>query len=597
MLGGRFFSPRTVVLFSTICLAVSASGGDKLGPHLRQALLSLRPGGSIPVWVFFSDKGRHEWSGGAIPQSLVSPRSLARRRKVRPPGELVDDTDLPVEQSYVDSLLLTGAQVRQRSRWFNAVSIAASEEIIPRMEALACVRRLELVWRSRREPDIAVAGEAAIPAHLPRRTVSSSLPDLNYGLSLPQVETINIPAVHNTGNFGQGVIVGSFDNGFRLLEHEVFDSLRPRIMATYDFVDHKVSVVPNDPNSPFGYHGIATLSTLAGYRPGELIGPAFGASFILARTENDSSETPIEEDNWVAAMEWADSIGVDVTSTSLGYLTYDSPHPSWTWEDMNGNTTLITRAADMAVAKGIVVVNSAGNNGFNGQHNTLNAPADGDSVITVGAVSPDGVRAGFSSVGPTTSVPPRIKPDVMATGTTILCASATDPHGYDYQQGTSFSCPLTAGVVAMILHAHPDATPLQVRDELRSTASQSTSPDNTMGWGVIDAYAAVFGSNPGEFRLDHNFPNPFPTPGNPSTTIPFTLSEPSHVSVIVFDVLGREVSRLVNDDLPEGQGRAVWAGTNNSGKNVASGVYFCRVMVSGASGRSFSDTQKISLIR
>ena len=201
--------------------------------------------------------------------------------------------------------------------------------------------------------------------------------DLAYGPSLLQDSLENIPAVHASGNSAQGVLIGFFDNGFRLLSHQAFDSLRSRIIATYDFVDHKVSVAPDNPSTSFGSHGINTLSTIAGYEPGQLLGPAFGASFVLARTENDSSETPVEEDNWARAIEWADSLGIDVASTSLGYLTYDAPYTSWTWSDMDGKTTVITRAAEMAVAKGIIVVNSAGNDAVAraGQPNTLIAPA------------------------------------------------------------------------------------------------------------------------------------------------------------------------------------------------------------------------------
>ncbi len=181
-----------------------------------------------------------------------------------------------------------------------------------------------------------------------------------------------------------------------------------------------------------------TLSTIGGYTSGTLIGPAYGASYILLRTENDSSETPFEEDKWIAGIEWADSIGVQVTSTSLGYLDYDAPYKSWTWQDMNGRTTPISRAAAMAVRKGIIVVNSAGNNGIGPNfpnQNTLNAPADADSVLAVGALTPAGSRASFSSVGPTTSIPPRIKPDVMAQGTSVVVADPYNRLGIHLRTG------------------------------------------------------------------------------------------------------------------------------------------------------------------
>jgi hypothetical protein len=256
-----------------------------------------------------------------------------------------------------------------------------------------------------------------------------------------------------------------------------------------------------------GTHGTMTLSTIGGFSSGNLIGPAFNSTYILAKTENTDSETPIEEDNWIAAMEWADSIGVDVTSTSLGYIDFDPPWPSYTWMDMDGNTTVITNGADYAAQIGIVVVNSAGNEGYNSSHNTLGAPADGDSVITAGAVNSDGSRASFSSVGPT--VDGRIKPDIMALGSWNVVADPYNDYSFTYANGTSFSCPLSAGVAALILSANPSLTPMQVRDAMRNTASQNTNPDNLYGWGILNALAAVnyFPPAPTTFQLSVNIAN------------------------------------------------------------------------------------------
>lgn len=590
------------VALIALCLSPLLFAGNKSGQLLISSLPLLKPNDQVLVWVFFADKGRHETTGSSIAHDVVSERSLLRRQRVRTSGELVDYTDLPVEQSYIDSLTGQGAQIRQRSKWFNGVSVAATRSQIEQIQTLSFVCALELVWRARREIQFAPDAHLAPPAASFTPDRNSSILDLNYGPSLAQVQSVNVPAVHNTGNYGQGIVVGVFDNGFRLLNHEVFDSLRTRIVATYDFVDHKVSVVPNDSRANFGAHGVVTLSTLGGYKPGELIGPAFGASFILARTENDSSETPIEEDNWVAAIEWADSIGVDVTSTSLGYLDYDPPYASWTWENMDGNTTLITKAADMAAGKGIVIVNSAGNNGFSPLHNTLNAPADGDSVLTVGATTAGGTRATFSSVGPTTSIPARIKPDVMAMGAPVHCASPTDPIGYTYQQGTSLSCPLAAGVAALMLRAKPHATPVEILNAMRMTASQANAPDNLMGWGVINAFAAINSLTggvqfPGSFILGDSYPNPFPTPANPSTTIGFILSEQSEVTLRIFNTLGQEVRTVISDQRTSGEFSVPWDGRNNSGIRVASGVYFYVLTVKGSSGKSLAETKKLVVLR
>jgi serine protease AprX len=462
--------------------------GGKISARLERVLGKFTPSEQAVVWVYFTDKGSHEAHRFSVPPTVVTERSLQRRAKVRTATTLVDYSDLPVDQSYVEQVAPRVIRVRQRSKWFNGVSVMATRTQIHDLEALPIVKQIDLLARfprnrSEREENGLEESGGIYPAS-PTGTNS-----LNYGASYTQLNQIGIPAIHDMGNHGEGVLVGVFDNGFRLLTHQAFDSLN--IIATYDFVDHKVSVVPNNPSTSFGAHGVNTLSTIGGYRPGQIIGPAFKAGYILARTENDSSETPVEEDNWTAAIEWADSIGVEVTSTSLGYSTFDPPYASWTWEDMNGNTTVITRAADMAVARGIVVVNSAGNEGYNASRNTLIAPADGDSVFTIGAVDSFGVRSSFSSVGPTTSVPARIKPDVMAMGTAVRVASATNPTSYTRSNGTSFSCPLAAGAAALMVCAWPNATPVQIMDALRFTANQASNPDNSYGWGILNTFAAM----------------------------------------------------------------------------------------------------------
>jgi subtilisin family serine protease len=224
------------------------------------------------------------------------------------------------------------------------------------------------------------------------------------------------------------------------------------------------------------------------------VGPAFGAHFILAKTENTDSETPVEEDNWAAAAEWAESLGADVISSSLGYLEYDSPFPSYTFRDMNGQTAISTRAAEMAAARGVVVVSSAGNSGPDPQHNTLGAPADGAHVLAIGAVTAAGTRTSFSSVGP--SADGRVKPDLAAQGQAVRVALPGTVNRYGTANGTSFSCPLTAGVVALLLQVNPGAGVDDVAAVLKATASQAAAPDNLLGWGIVNAHAATLGWSP-----------------------------------------------------------------------------------------------------
>ena len=581
------------LLFALQVFLLPSFGNERIGGRLRSFL---ETGSQEPlfVWIHFADKDPVEIRKLSTPHLLVSDRSIQRRLKARASEAVVDHMDIPINDDYIADVERIVGRIRHRSRWFNAVSAQIRSDQIRDLLQLHFVKKIELMARFRRAPFDEFQEEAAEASSRPSHVMRSAS-SLDYGPSFNQVNLINVPAVHDSGNFGQGVIVGVFDNGFRLLSHEVFDSLS--ILATYDFVDHKVDVVPNNPSSGFGGHGINTLSVIAGYEPGQLIGPAFGASYVLARTENDSSETPFEEDNWIAAIEWADSIGVDVTSTSLIYREYDPPFQSWTWEDMDGNTTMITRAADLAVSKGIVVVNAAGNFGESsiaGQ-NTLGAPADGDSVITVGAVDPTGARASFSSVGPTTSIPPRTKPDVMAQGTLIQVASSTIPTGYSsFASGTSFACPLAAGVAALLVHAVPTATPIEITNSMRQTASNRSAPNDLIGWGILDAVAAIeylrlSEMAPDNFILTQNYPNPF----NSRTTISFGLPVPAFAAVEVFDVLGQKIRDFPGEYLGAGSHARVWDGRDARGALVSSGVYLYRLIAISEAGTFILDRKSI----
>jgi hypothetical protein len=468
--------------FILISIPLFASQPEKFGKLLSKKLQFMLENEQTLVMIYLTDKGDLQRYSASKTQPFVSERTLKRRMKVLPQESLINQHDFPLEQTYVHAIERGVVQVRHQLKWFNAVSALVTKQQIEELQQLPFVKEIELVGRWRVNRQLEEVQEAT---EIPQKYLQTSDVTLNYGASFKQLDQINVPAVHNLGIFGQGVVIGVFDNVFRLLSHEAFDSLN--IIAQYDFVDHKESVIPNNPSQ--GGHGVNTLSTIGGFKPGQLIGPAFKADYILARTENDSSETPIEEDNWAKAIEWADSIGVDVTSTSLGYLGYDPPYPGWTWQDMDGNSTVITRAADRAVQLGIVVVNSAGNEGYDPTHNTLVAPADGDSVIAAGAVDSLGNRVSFSSVGPTSDG--QTKPDIMAMGYRVYVASSLNPTGYGRVNGTSFSCPLSGGVAALILCANPSLTPMQVRDAMRNTASNAVSPNNLMGWGILDALAAI----------------------------------------------------------------------------------------------------------
>lgn len=474
----------------TILLIVLASGilmgqapYEKYSEQLKSEITTTQANEKILCWIFFTDKGNNVHEYISSPNSVVSEKSLKRRSKVLSKSNLLSYADVPVNEFYLNELENMGISVKQKSKWFNGVSAYVSKDVLSQIASLNFVKQIDIVYQLKKDYKEPVDENKTESLFIEQ---PAGIYSYNYGNSYTQLEQIGVPAVHNLGITGQGVTVAVMDAGFNRLSHESFQSMN--IIAAWDFVNNDPGV-GDSADMGTGTHGTQTLSTIGGFKEGKLIGPAFTADYILAKTENTDSETPIEEDNWIAAVEWADSIGVDVTSTSLGYITFDAPFQSYTWQSMDGNTCRITIAADLAVARGIVVVNSAGNEGFHSTQNTLGAPADGDSVIAVGAVGSSGTRVSFSSVGNT--VDGRIKPDVMAMGSGVVVASTYSNTNYSSASGTSFSCPLAAGVAALILSHNPSLTPMQVRDAMRNTASRANNPDREYGWGILNTLQAI----------------------------------------------------------------------------------------------------------
>jgi subtilisin family serine protease len=446
--------------------------------------------GSPKVWIFFRDKGPQGSAKNSAAfhkaAAALSPRALQRRAKVLPQNALIEITDLEICPAYLDELARMGLRPIVRSRWLNAVSVEASREQVQALQKLPFVTGVQAVARLRVPPPV--------PTAVPNSQLSkaNAVHRFAYGASLAQMEQIGAANLHDAGITGRGVLVGMMDSGFRWQDHEAFDRLA--VVSEFDFVKND-GVTRNEPGDPAGQdsHGTGTLSTIAGFQPGELIGPAFESQFLLAKTENIASETHAEEDFWAAAIEWMETQGVDLTSTSLGYNTFDTGQSSYTQAQMDGNTAIITKAAEIAASKGVIVVNSAGNEG-DGSWRIITAPADGPNVIAVGAVASNGGLVGFSSRGPTADG--RFKPDVMAMGLGVRTVVSSSQSDYTFSAGTSFSCPLVAGVVAQILSAHPELTPQQVLNTLRGTASRALSPDNDFGYGIVNARAAVTAFGP-----------------------------------------------------------------------------------------------------
>ncbi|MEE9166843.1 MAG: S8/S53 family peptidase, partial [Candidatus Neomarinimicrobiota bacterium] len=320
--------------------------------------------------------------------------------------------------------------------------------------------------------------------------------------------------------------------------------------------------------------------------------PAYGARFLLAKTEIIDEEIEQEEDNFVAALEWGEVLGAQVASSSLGYIDW------YSYCDMDGNTAVTTRAVDIAVSLGVVCVTAAGNQGAESPPENpcdtlthyIMAPADADSVISVGAVNGSGTIAHFSSRGPTFD--DRIKPEVCAKGVATACASPADSVSYTFKSGTSLSTPLVAGAAAVILSAHPDWAPMDVRKALIMTASRADSADNEYGYGVVDVWAAINfdpsavelpSTLPSGFWLSQNYPNPF----NVSTGIAYDIPRSGRVSLAIFDLLGKQVETLVNGETPAGRYSVQW-----DGSRFSSGIYFAHL-----NAGDFSETRKLILLK
>lgn len=573
------------VIISSYCVALAAEAAapsrGKDSTALQAALSATAPGERVRAWVYFTDK-----RDGRAGRFTDHARARRERNRVS-----IDSFDIPVTNDYRAAVARTGARVKHTSRWLNAISIDATAEQIARIATLPFVLRLDRV-NTLREP-LPVTPHELDPLDMQSAPESQTF-SLDYGPSLTQNQQIGVPALHDLGLSGAGVLIAMLDTGFNNPTHEAIIDID--VLATWDFVNNDAVVYDQPGQAGSGNHGCYTLSALGGYEPGDLIGPAYGASFVLAKTENTEWERHVEEDDWIAGAEWADSLGADIISSSLGYSTgFTNGEPSYTWSDMDGNTTIIAIGADIAASRGILVVNSAGNGGFVSlPQNTLGSPADGDSVLAIGAVDASGTRASFSSVGP--SADGQIKPDVMALGVAVVCASPFGASDYFGVGGTSLACPLVAGGAALLLEANPNASNIDIMNALRQTASLAGAPNREYGYGIVNLVAArnqiltgvgaPAASAVAVLHLPH--PNPF----NPTTSIGYDLHQRTHVTLSIFDVRGELVTTLVDEEQAPGSKSIVWNARDRHGNALASGVYLCRLHAGGA-----EQTRKLVLLK
>ncbi len=417
--------------------------------------------------VLFTDKAGSPYAVDR-PEEFLTERAIQRR--VKQQIELTA-ADLPVNPNYIAGVKATGAYVYYATRWFNGVVVSANTE------QLEAIRELPYFKGIERDRMLAPANLVTARTGVSEQADKfEKVAELDYGLSRTQLELMGVPALHNKGYTGSGMLIGVLDSGFTNADSQDYLTdlyAGGRVLDTYDFVANETNVY-NDHS-----HGLNVLSTIAARKEGTLIGAAFDAGFVLYRTENAPNETLYEEVTWLLAAERADSIGVDIINTSLGYSTFDNAADDYTYADMDGHTAIISRAARMAARTGMLLVISAGNEG-NKAWTYITAPADVDSVLTVGAVNASLQRAPFSSIGP--NAEGTLKPDVVGLGSAVRVGNSAG--GVSSSMGTSFSAPLVSGFAALIWQMHPDKTAQEIIGLLKSMGHQAANPDSELGYGV-----------------------------------------------------------------------------------------------------------------
>lgn len=521
-------------------------------------------------WVSFSDK-THTPYCTCRPAEFLSARSLARRQRAQVP---VLEEDLPVDPAYLKALRATGVQVHSTSRWLNAAAIIADTNTVKLVRKLPFVRQVEYIGKHiyPKNP----------PNRLPkRRTVWDSIPSAGkrataLGYAAYQNAQLGQPFLYWAGHRGEGIWVAVMDGGFINVDTmPFFDSIaiKGRLFQGWDFVERDGAVFES------AQHGTSVLSVMAANLPGYFVGTAPDATYFLVKTEDTGGEFPVEETNWIAGAEWADSIGVDIINASLGYTHFNDTSLNHRYRDLDGRTAIGSRGAAIAARKGMIICNSAGNSGDE-PWRYIGVPADAPGVIAVGAVDAEGKRAGFSSVGPTPDG--RIKPDLCAPGDQVVVAGYSGT-ALGMSSGTSLASPMLAGALASLWSAYPEKTAAEILAAAFDNADDRAKPTPQRGYGVPDMAQALLqlggfahgnhlnDAGKGFFAFDRD-----------KGTLDFLLTVPppaAHGPVRLVDALGQSwptgkitlrtnrLSTLSIDglsQLPPGAYRVVWPGKNEA---------------------------------
>jgi len=526
---------------------------------------------------FFEDKNNSPYSL-SNPQQYLSSRAIARRNAHNIP---LDSSDLPVNPAYIQGVAATGATVLNVTKWFNGIIVeTSSSSVLAAIAVLPYVKNFNVVGRPA-SPN-PVPNKFSKEEIIPLQTNQSSFlrtASFNYGQSANQINMIGLESLHTAGYSGNNMLIAVLDAGFlQANTMTCFDSLfqQNRLLASWDFVDREADVF--DDNS----HGTSVLSCMAANVPGDYIGTAPHASYLLLRSEDAGSEYLIEEYNWSVAAEYADSAGADVINSSLGYFTFDDASQNHTYGDMDGNTCPAAIAADKAASRGIIVTSSVGNEG-NSPWNYLITPADGDSVMAVGGVDAFSTYVGFSSNGPSSDG--RVKPDVSAQAfQTVLFSpwSGTTPVSGN---GTSFSGPIIAGAAACLWQSSPQHSNMEIIQAIRRSASQFNNPDSNLGYGIPNFSFANNLLGLMNVTIPANTPlHVYPNPSEAGTEIKaLYLSKTSEMlSVSLYDTEGRKLQQMQIQS--DGFGYTMI----RLNPKIQSGVYFLKVI-----GRDGEQTARI----
>ena len=501
------------------------------------------------AWVYFNDKPNAAFYL-SNPLQMLSQRALDRRTAQ---GIILDNTDVPIAQTYIDQVTAaTGITVMAKSKWLNALHVRGTQADIQLLTNLTFVNHIQFANTSLNSRHSNTIQKTTVIQPVNKQL--EVLTDFNYGGSSNQIQMLNGHLLHQQNYTGQGKIVAIMDGGFPGVNTaSPFQRLRDNnlILGGYNFPDRNTSIYTR--NS----HGTSVLSCMAGYVDNQLVGTAPDAQYYLFITEDTYSENPVEESYWVEAAEMADSLGVDVINTSLGYFEYDNPDYSYSYSDMNGIKTFAARGADKAFSKGMICVTSAGNSG-NSANPHIATPADAITTLTVGAVDSSENYVSFSSIGP--SFDGRVKPDVCAKG---YLASVSNASGNIVNaNGTSFSSPILAGMVATFWSAVPNMTNAQIVQFVKESADIYANPTIYKGYGVPDFQLALTNA----LSVD-SYENDsiilYPNPVQDRLTIVFPESETTS-KLVLYNNIGQQLEEFVISE------------TNPTIylDNLASGLYF-----------------------